>query len=384
MLKNDSKPTCGVLYVDDEEKALKYFRLAFAAKYTIHTAASAREGLDVLRRESKDIAIILSDQRMPEMLGAEFLGRVREEFPHVVRILTTAFSDLNSAIEAVNKGHIYQYVVKPWEIPELEMVLRRAADYYHVLAERNELFALKMETLQRILCSDRLNWLLLSSRSLGVAEQSAFRRALVAMVGALPDTLNPAATGGASSSPRRFEIGTLIHDEYANASKCLDALDAFRSDAAAGESTRAIHAPLLAQLEALDSGAPAKPLQALLSSLIATYQLDPEEIALSVEQPIGARVLLRPRGEAFSTAAFARDLFGLLIEPETSELSLLLFQTLFAFALAGGSLTISVEPAASGGEAWVATFSPGEASDSPGEAIDVLHEKFSAADIARL
>ncbi len=58
---------------------------------------------------------MISDQRLPEMLGAEVLGIVREEFPSIVRIITTAYSDLESAIQAVNKGYIYQYVVKPWE-----------------------------------------------------------------------------------------------------------------------------------------------------------------------------------------------------------------------------------------------------------------------------
>src|SRR5882757_9521456 len=142
MLTHDSNPTCGILYIDDEEKALKYFRMAFSGKFKVFTASSGKEGIELLRREAKHIGIVLSDQRMPEMLGAEILGIVREEFPTIVRVLTTAYSDLESAIQAVNKGHIYQYVVKPWEIPDLGMVLQRAADYHQVLAERNELLAL--------------------------------------------------------------------------------------------------------------------------------------------------------------------------------------------------------------------------------------------------
>jgi ActR/RegA family two-component response regulator len=164
MLNDQARNKCGVLYIDDEEMALKYFRRALADRFEVFTASSAREGLEVLRREADRIGIILSDQRMPETLGAEVLAAIREEFPSKVRILTTAYSDLKSAIDAVNKGHIYQYVTKPWDTDQLIMVLQRAADYYAVLTERNELLALKMTTLQRLICGDSLNGSFCSSR----------------------------------------------------------------------------------------------------------------------------------------------------------------------------------------------------------------------------
>src|SRR5690606_2127190 len=123
MLNQTPNSACGVLYIDDEEKALKYFRMAYSPDFKVFTASSGQEGIEILRRESKQIGVIISDQRMPEMVGAEVLEIARREFPMIVRILTTAYSDLDSAIQAVNKGHIYQYVVKPWDVDDLRMVL---------------------------------------------------------------------------------------------------------------------------------------------------------------------------------------------------------------------------------------------------------------------
>ncbi len=226
MTTNDPNPRCGILYIDDEEKALKYFRMAFAEKFDIFTAISGREGLDILRRESGRIGVVISDQRMPEMLGAEVLGVVREQYPSIVRILTTAYSDLESAIQAVNKGHIYQYVVKPWEIRDLGMVLQRAADYFRVLTERNELLALKMATLQRILCTDRVKWLLLSSRSWEASAGDAFRRALLAAIRALP--ADPSFLASASRAPHHFELGALVRSELAVAARLAPALESLQ------------------------------------------------------------------------------------------------------------------------------------------------------------
>jgi len=89
MLNTNSNPV-GILYIDDEEKALKYFRMAFGQKYKVFTAASGPEGLETLRKEAASIGIVITDQRMPGMQGAEVLGQVRTEYPHIVRILTTA------------------------------------------------------------------------------------------------------------------------------------------------------------------------------------------------------------------------------------------------------------------------------------------------------
>ncbi|HEY8900523.1 MAG TPA: response regulator [Chthoniobacterales bacterium] len=359
MLNPDPTPTCGVLYVDDEEKALKYFRLAFSPKYQIFTASSAEEGLEVLRRESANIGIVLSDQRMPNMHGSQFLGMVRDRYPRIVRILTTAYTDLAEAIEAVNTGYIYQYVVKPWEIADLGMVLQRASDYFRVLTERNELLAVKMTTLQRIVCSDRLKWLLLWGRQLPVEEQPTFRRALVSFVKAIPLELNPLLGGNLTFSPRQFEVIGLLEDEYRNAAASLDALEGFR--AGAEEASTVV--------------------ESLVAALAGTLGLSSESVTTETGADGAIRIRMDATGKAADAGAFSRQLFGLFIERETPAVSLHVFQALLALARGGGSLEITL--ASTGGDFSVGFF-PAGAADGPEDALHVLAEKFSAADISRL
>lgn len=352
MTNPDTTPACGILYVDDEEKALKYFKRAFFPKFEVFTAASGPEALEVLRRESGKIGIVLSDQRMPDMLGAEFLGLARQEFPQIVRILTTAYSDLKSAIQAVNTGYIYQYVVKPWEIRELGMVLQRAADYYQVLTERNELLALKMTTLQRVVCSDRVKWLLLSSHGLDSAAQSAFRGAVAALVKALPEDLRPAVAGPGAFSKQQFEITALIRDEYQNAARCLDSMDRLR--AAAG-------------------GSLAKSLEAFRAALVEACGFDAQDVVLETGEPANAQLRLPAGAGGILTGA----LFGLLIERETPDVSVRFFEVLVALASVAGTLTIQANGSGS------LVFSP-KAEPDASQVIGELYEKFSASDISRL
>jgi CheY-like chemotaxis protein len=382
---NDPTSKCGILFVDDEEKALKYFSMAFSQKFNVFTAASGAEGIEVLRREAGRIGVVLSDQRMPGMLGAEFLGMVREEFPRIVRILTTAYSDLESAIQAVNTGHIYQYVVKPWEVAELGMVLRRAADYYYVLSERNELLALKMTTLQRIVCSDRLKWMLLHSHSLSDRKQSAFRRALASFVKALPEESNPIVSAGEGFQQRDFEIGGLIRDEYLNAARCLDLMNDWASSGVA----QPLPDTLTAQISGLastDSGevwSVPDSLRVFISILI-DYGFAAEEITLEIDAAFNIAVTLKPGAESFDRANFIRALFGLLVERQTPVISVRFFETLLATSLAGGTLTLTVESRAADGEPSSLAFHPANESDDVEGIISELYEKFSQSDISRL
>jgi len=357
MLNPNSDTTCGILYIDDEEKALKYFRMAFAEKFKIFTATSGSEGIAILEREQKDIGIVISDQRMPEMLGAEILGIVRERYPRIVRILTTAYSDLDSAIQAVNKGHIYQYVVKPWEISDLEMVLNRAADYFHVLSERDELLALKMTTLQRIVCGDRLKWLLLGSHSLGGSTKEDFQSALRALIRALPDSLNRPLSSDGKYRARDFEITSLLRDEYQNSSLCLGFLEKSLTE----------NLSLEARLKALST------------ALAAKYKLSAEQISSQVTGK-SAELKLMP-GDLFSQEDFARNLFGLLMERKTDEIALLVIAAIATAATEQGTLSISVEAR----DTRVYKFSPSpDASDLSAAAIESLAEKFSSWDIFRM
>lgn len=338
MLNQDPNSKCGILYIDDEEKALKYFKMAFSARFEVFTASSGQAGLEILRQESSRIGIIISDQKMPEMQGAEVLGVAREEFPRIVRILTTAYSDLDSAIQAVNKGHIYQYVVKPWEIQDLGMILQRAADYFQVLSERNELLSMKMTTLQRIVCSDRVKWLLLAGKETG----APCLQALTALVDALPPTLSPLPAEKGSYRSRDFDISALLQREYQNASRILDLLK-------------------------VPAGA-------------ATAQLD--KLAQKLGLPADAVKVSGKEVELQAGSVSAETLFGVLTESEVSEAAAVFFQTLVVLAAEGYTLKVQARPA--GGAPADYTFSLPRPAQEPEQVIAALYAKFSAWDIAKL
>lgn len=114
-----------VLFVDDEEHTLKYLSRAFSSVCKVRLAANVEEALTVLG-QSKDIAVVVSDQVMPGAKGTELLYWVSENRPHIVRILTTAYADLNSAIESINRGEVFRFVEKPWALPDLETLLEEA------------------------------------------------------------------------------------------------------------------------------------------------------------------------------------------------------------------------------------------------------------------
>ena len=145
-----------ILYVDDEEMALKYFTRAFGKRFRILSAANAEEGYRLLEQHRNEIGLLMTDQRMPGEKGVQFLERARQLHPRAIRILTTAYSDLDVAIEAVNSGAIYKYVTKPWDIPQLEITLQRALEFFIVQRERDLLLKEKLSAVQRMLITDRV------------------------------------------------------------------------------------------------------------------------------------------------------------------------------------------------------------------------------------
>lgn len=130
-----------ILYVDDEANNLIAFRAVFRTKYTVFTALSGLEGLEIL--SENDIQIIITDQRMPNMTGVEFLEEVITRYPTPIRILLTGYTDMSAIIDAINKGSIFQYLNKPWDEEELEEVIEKAYDVYlkkiEIMEENKEL-----------------------------------------------------------------------------------------------------------------------------------------------------------------------------------------------------------------------------------------------------
>jgi two-component system probable response regulator PhcQ len=145
-----------VLYVDDEEKSLSSFTLAFGDEFQIYTASNAQDGLKLLEQHADEIGILMTDQRMPGEKGVWLLERARQFRPRVLRILVTAYTDMDAAIQAVNSGAIYKYVSKPWDPVQLELTLKHGLEFFMVQAERDQLLKEKMSVLRNMMIADRI------------------------------------------------------------------------------------------------------------------------------------------------------------------------------------------------------------------------------------
>jgi two-component system, probable response regulator PhcQ len=146
---------CAILYVDDEEKSLKYFTRAFGDKFKILSAANASDGYRLLEQHRDEIALLITDQRMPGEKGVEFLQRARQLHPTAIRILTTAYSDFDVIIDAVNSAAISKCVTKPWDISELEMILKEACERFAEQRERDLLLEATSSVQQETTATDR-------------------------------------------------------------------------------------------------------------------------------------------------------------------------------------------------------------------------------------
>jgi signal transduction histidine kinase len=132
------EPRCHtLLVVDDEADVLDSLRHLFHRDYTVLTATSGALALEHLDRSS--VHLILSDQRMPGMTGDAFLTEARRRNPEAIRMMFTGYADLQAVINAVNEGHIFRYIVKPWDTAELQGIMRQAAALYDLIADRKRL-----------------------------------------------------------------------------------------------------------------------------------------------------------------------------------------------------------------------------------------------------
>jgi YesN/AraC family two-component response regulator len=134
-----------ILYVDDEQNNLDGFKASFRRDFKIILASTATQGMKVLN-DFPEIPIIISDQRMPKTTGSEFLEKVSHRFPDSIRILITGYADLESTIEAINKGKIFYYISKPINPDEVKLILKKAFETYH-LQLNNKLLTKEREEL---------------------------------------------------------------------------------------------------------------------------------------------------------------------------------------------------------------------------------------------
>ena len=201
---------CAILYVDDEEMALKYFQRALADEFQIYTATDAEAGLEILAAHGDAIGILVSDQRMPGLSGVELLKQVRRRWPHILRILTTAYADLDDAIEAVNRGEIFRYITKPWDTRALRAETRQARDLFRLQRERTELVREKMSVWQRMVTLGRFRDLMVLGRSI-----ESIRHGENAMARYLIDHVTSAPHSDLASS-RHLDLWQLTESEIDN------------------------------------------------------------------------------------------------------------------------------------------------------------------------
>lgn len=121
-----------ILYVDDEVNNLNSFRAALRRYYNVFTAESGEEGIDIISKN--DIHVVVTDQRMPNMTGVQFLQHIPGDQDNI-RIILTGFSDMESIIEAINTGKVYRYITKPWDKEELKITIDNAVET--VMLRRN-------------------------------------------------------------------------------------------------------------------------------------------------------------------------------------------------------------------------------------------------------
>jgi putative nucleotidyltransferase with HDIG domain len=125
------------MIVDDEPANLRLLERLFRRDYQVLTAASGREALSLL--DQHDVALLITDQRMPGMTGIELLQRTSEFRPHMVRMILTGYTDIGALVDAINCGQVYKYVTKPWNNDELRLTVERAIEHYETNKSRHEL-----------------------------------------------------------------------------------------------------------------------------------------------------------------------------------------------------------------------------------------------------
>lgn len=134
-MKSDSP--INVLYVDDEENNLISFKAAFRRYFSVFSALSVQEAIEILNKN--EIHVLITDQRMPGTLGTELLAQSAKDYPDQIRILLTGFSDIEALKDAVNRGHIFRYLEKPWNDDDLKKTIEESFHVYNIKKEQQEL-----------------------------------------------------------------------------------------------------------------------------------------------------------------------------------------------------------------------------------------------------
>lgn len=137
-----------ILIVDDEPANLRTLARLFREDYDVLTAASGDEALTLLGQH--DVALLITDQRMPGMTGIELLKKTVPLRPRMVRMILTGYTDIDALVEAINCGQVYRYVAKPWNNDELRLTVKRALEHFESFKQRHELESANARLVSRI------------------------------------------------------------------------------------------------------------------------------------------------------------------------------------------------------------------------------------------
>ena len=167
-----------ILCVDDEKNILQSLqRIFFDEPFTVFTAESAAAGLKIL--ESQGCQIIISDYRMPDMNGVDFLNVVRKRWPHTIRLVLSGYADVASIVSAINEGEIYKFIPKPWNDDELKITVNHAIEKYKLEEENRTLTAQLVENNRKlghlnknleVLVEEKIADLLIQNKSLRLSQ----------------------------------------------------------------------------------------------------------------------------------------------------------------------------------------------------------------------
>jgi DNA-binding NtrC family response regulator len=137
-----------IMVVDDEPANLRLLERLFRHDYNVLTAESGEGALRLLGQH--EVALLITDQRMPGMTGVELLERTSTIRPHMVRIILTGYTDVDALVEAINRGQVYKYVTKPWNNDELRLTVSRALEHYETNKERHVLEMMNRRLTERL------------------------------------------------------------------------------------------------------------------------------------------------------------------------------------------------------------------------------------------
>ncbi|TAF20682.1 MAG: response regulator [Nostocales cyanobacterium] len=126
-----------LMVVDDEPDNLQLLYRTFWREFRVYKAINAHDALDILNQEG-EMAVIISDQRMPDMNGTEFFSLTVDRFPDTIRILLTGFTDVEDLVDAINTGQVFKYITKPWKPEQLKILVEQGLDTYKVVKKRTK------------------------------------------------------------------------------------------------------------------------------------------------------------------------------------------------------------------------------------------------------